>query len=73
VNWIFLVLIVAAVVVGAFGGTMHAVNLDGFTASQDAVALVIKLIGPMMLWLGLYGVLREAGLCSTRWRGRRGR
>jgi spore maturation protein SpmA len=65
VNWIFLVLIVGAVVVGAFSGTMHAVNLDGINAAKDAVMLSIGIIGQMTLWLGLYGVLREAGLLSS--------
>jgi spore maturation protein SpmA len=65
VNWIFLVLIVGAVVVGAFSGTMHAVNLDGINAAKDAVTLSLGLIGQMTLWLGLYGVLREAGLLSS--------
>lgn len=64
-NWIFLVLIVGAVVVGAFSGTMHGVNLASLDSAKDAVTLALGLIGPMTLWLGLYGVLREAGLLRS--------
>jgi spore maturation protein SpmA len=65
VNWIFLVLIVGAVLVGAFSGTMHPVNLASLDSAKDAVTLALGLIGPMTLWLGLYGVLREAGVLRS--------
>jgi len=61
VNWIFLVLIGGSVVVAAFNGTMKAVTDAGIEQAKAAVTLSISLIGQMALWLGLFGVLKEAG------------
>lgn len=64
-NWIFLVLIGGAVVTAAFTGKMLAVT-DATTASaKGAVELAIGLVGQMTLWLGLMGVVREAGLMRS--------
>lgn len=60
-NWIFVVLVVGAVVVGAFTGTMHGVTEAGIEQAKTAVTLSLSLIGQMALWLGFFGVLKEAG------------
>lgn len=60
-NWIFLVLIAGSVLVGAWAGTMHAVSDAGIEQAKNAVTLSISLIGQMALWLGFFGVLKEAG------------
>jgi spore maturation protein SpmA len=64
-NGIFVVLIVGSIVVAAFTGRLPEVNRAWPDASMDAVSLAIKLIGPMALWLGFMGVLREAGLLAS--------
>lgn len=65
VNWIFLGLIVISVVTAAFNGSMHKVASVPFTSTKAAMELVIGLIGQMTLWLGLVGILRQAGLLRS--------
>ncbi|MBS1150380.1 MAG: nucleoside recognition domain protein [Myxococcaceae bacterium] len=64
-NWIFLVLIGAAVVTAAFTGKMLAVTDASTASAKSAVELAIGLVGQMTLWLGLMGVVREAGLMRS--------
>ncbi|MGO8971587.1 MAG: nucleoside recognition domain-containing protein [Myxococcaceae bacterium] len=64
-NGIFVVLVAGSIVVAAFTGRLADVNRAWPDASIDAVSLAIKLIGPMALWLGFMGVLREAGLLAS--------
>lgn len=64
-NWIFLGLIVVSIVTAAFTGTMPKVTEASLTSAKSAVELAIGLIGQMTLWLGLVGVLREAGLMRS--------
>lgn len=70
-NWVFLALVVGAVVTGAFTGTMHQVKDAGLLSAKSAVELAIGLVGQMTLWLGFMGVLREAGLMRSLARGLR--
>jgi spore maturation protein SpmA len=65
VNWIFLGLIVVSILTAAFTGTMGKVTEASLTSAKSAVELAIGLIGQMTLWLGLVGVLREAGLLRS--------
>lgn len=65
VNWIFFGLIAISVLAGAFTGTMPKVTEASLTSARSAVELAIGLIGQMTLWLGLVGVLREAGLLRS--------
>ncbi len=64
-NWIFLVLIGVAVVTAAFTGKMLAVTDASTGSAKAAVELAIGLVGQMTLWLGLMGVVREAGLMRS--------
>jgi spore maturation protein SpmA len=64
-NGIFVVLIVGSIIVAAFTGRLPDINKAWPDASIDAVNLAIKLIGPMALWLGFMGVLKEAGLLAS--------
>jgi spore maturation protein SpmA len=68
-NWIWLGLILVAVLWGAFTGTMEAVSLAVFEQAKAAVQLVIGLVGGMMLFLGLMQVAREGGLLDAVARG----
>jgi spore maturation protein SpmA len=65
VNWIFFGLIVVSILTGAFTGTMGKVTEASLGSAKSAVELAIGLIGQMTLWLGLVGVLREAGLLRS--------
>lgn len=64
-NWVFLGLIVVSVLTAAFNGTMPKLTDATVTSARSAVELAIGLIGQMTLWLGLVGVLREAGLLRS--------
>lgn len=64
-NWVFLALIVISVVTAAFNGTMPKLTESTVASAKSAVELAIGLIGQMTLWLGLVGVLREAGLLRS--------
>jgi spore maturation protein SpmA len=68
-NWVFLGLIVSSILAGAFTGTMPKVTEASLASAKSAVELAIGLIGQMTLWLGLVGVLREAGLLRSVARG----
>lgn len=64
-NGIFVVLIVGSIIVAAFTGRLPDINRAWPDASMEAVNLAIKLIGPMALWLGFMGILKEAGLLAS--------
>jgi spore maturation protein SpmA len=65
-NAIFIALVVGAVLVAAFTGTMAATNQAALDAAKNAVMVVaLGLIGPMALWLGFMRVLREAGFMTS--------
>jgi spore maturation protein SpmA len=63
-NWIWLALIWGAVVYAAFTGRMEAVSKAAFDEAIGAVSLVIKLVGPMILFLGLMNVASQGGLLA---------
>jgi len=64
-NWIWLALIWGAVVYAGFTGTMEAVSKAAFDEAIGAITLVIKLVGPMILFLGLMNVASEGGLLAA--------
>lgn len=68
-NTVWLTLVIAAVVAGAFGGNMEAVTAASIDSAKDAVTLALGLVGLMAFWLGLMRVVQEAGLLHTlaRW------
>jgi spore maturation protein SpmA len=70
-NWIWLALIWGAVVFAAFTGRMEAVSKAAFDEAIGAVSLVIKLVGPMILFLGLMNVASQGGLLAAIARGLR--
>ena len=64
-NWIWLGLVLIAVVTAAFNGTMEAVSKAALDSAKSAISLVIGLTGAMVLFLGLTRVASEGGL--LRW------
>ena len=64
-NWIWFALIWIGVVTGAFNGRMEAVSKAAFDEAIAAITLVIKLVGPMILFLGLMNVARDGGLLAV--------
>ncbi len=70
-NGIWLALVLGSVLCAAFTGRMGAVGKDALTGAIDAVTLVIKLLGPMALFLGLIRVASDGGLLYLIARGLR--
>jgi spore maturation protein SpmA len=61
-NWIWLGLILIAVLFGGWTGRMEAVQDAAFDSAKHAVNLVIGMTGFMIFMLGLMQVAREGGL-----------
>jgi spore maturation protein SpmA len=64
-NGIWLGLVLGAVAYAAWGGQMQAVTDQMYASAQDAVTLVIKLVGIMAFMLGVMRVARDGGM--LRW------
>ncbi|MGI9591250.1 MAG: nucleoside recognition domain-containing protein [Myxococcota bacterium] len=64
-NGIWLGLVLGAVVYAAWSGQMQAVTDQMYASAQDAVTLVIKLVGIMAFMLGVMRVARDGGM--LRW------
>ncbi len=62
---VFLILIVAAVVCGAFTGRLDAVTSTSLDDAKKAVEIAIGLVGVMAFWLGMVEVIRRAGLLEA--------
>lgn len=61
-NYIWLALIVVAIVVAGVTGNIDAVTKQAFKSAETAVEIAISLIGIMTLWLGIMKIAEEAGL-----------
>jgi len=64
-NWIWLGLILVAVLFGAWNGQMEAVQAAAFDSAKGAVNLVISMTGFMIFMLGLMQVARDGGLLEA--------
>jgi len=64
-NGIWLALVLAAVLTGAFTGELKAVSDAAFASAEAAVLLVIELAGFMLFMLGVMRVASDAGLIHT--------
>lgn len=61
-NLVFVLLLVAALVAGAWRGDVRAVGQGAFDGATQAVTLALGLVGAMSLWLGLLKIAEKAGL-----------
>lgn len=64
-NYIWLALVLLAVIIGGVYGRMAAVTDGAFEAAKTAVTLALALIGVMALWLGVMRLAEKAGLVQT--------
>jgi len=62
VIWFFLLII--ALLVGTFTGTIEQVTKGALDSAGTAVSIALGLIGIMTLWLGIMKIANEAGLVS---------
>jgi spore maturation protein SpmA len=70
-NYIWLGLILAAVLMGGATGHLKEVTDGAFAATKSAVELAIGLIGIMALWLGIMRLAEKSGLVRVIARGLR--
>lgn len=61
-NYIWLFLMVVALIVGAINGKIEDVTNAAFNYAGTAVEIAFGLIGIMALWLGIMKIAEEAGL-----------
>jgi len=61
-NYIWLGLMVIALIVGAINGRIEEVTQAAFEYADISVKIAIDLIGIMALWLGIMNIAQEAGL-----------
>lgn len=63
-NYIWLGLIILAVVIGGINGKIESVTKSAVDAAGNAVAIAIGLVGIMALWLGIMKIADQSGLMS---------
>jgi spore maturation protein SpmA len=62
-NWIWLTMLVVAVLVGGFTGRLPEVTKGAFSSASDAVMVIaLPLVGIMAIWLGIMRLAERAGL-----------
>ncbi|MDR0842401.1 MAG: nucleoside recognition protein, partial [Acidobacteriota bacterium] len=63
-NYIWLAMVVLAVVLGGINGRIDAVTKAAIDAAGGAVTIAIGLVGVMALWLGLVKIAEDSGLMA---------
>ncbi len=61
-NYIFFILFISAILVGAFNGTLSDVVNAMLTSCDTAVKIAFSLIGIMAFWLGIMRIAEKSGL-----------
>lgn len=62
INILWFLLIIIGFIVAALNGRMDQISPAIFQAVTDSVDLMIKLLGPIALWLGLMNIAKESKL-----------
>ena len=70
-NYIWLALVLLAVVIGGVTGHLREVTDGAFDGARTAVTIALGLIGIMALWLGIMRLAERAGLIQKLARGLR--
>jgi spore maturation protein A len=68
-NYIWLSLVIVAVVLGGINGKVEAVTKAAIDSAGNSVTIAIGLIGVMALWLGIMKIADDSGLMSLVARG----
>lgn len=61
-NYIWGLMVVLSVIISLFNGTTQQVSEAVLTGAQDAVELLITMLGMMCLWSGLMQIAEQGGL-----------
>ncbi|MBZ5498084.1 MAG: nucleoside recognition protein [Acidobacteriia bacterium] len=68
-NYIWLGLIIVAVLLGGINGKIENVTKAAIDAAGNSVTIALGLVGVMALWLGIMKIAEESGLMSLLARG----
>jgi spore maturation protein A len=63
-NYIWLTMVILAVVVGGINGKIQDVTKSAIDSAGNAIVIAIGLIGVMALWLGIMKIAEDSGLMS---------
>lgn len=63
-NYIWLAMVVLAVVLGGINGRIEAVTKAAIDSASGAVTIALGLIGVMALWLGIVKIAEDSGLMA---------
>ncbi len=63
-NYIWLTMVILAVVLGGINGKMENVTKSAIESAGSSVTIAIGLIGVMALWLGIVKIAEDSGLMS---------
>jgi spore maturation protein A len=63
-NYIWLALVILAVVLGGINGKIESVTKAAIDSAGNSVAIAIGLIGVMSLWLGVMKIAEDSGLMT---------
>lgn len=63
-NYIWLTLVIVAVLLGGINGKIDAVTKSAIDAAGNSVTIAIGLVGVMALWLGIMKIAEDAGLMT---------
>ncbi len=63
-NYIWLTMVILAVVVGGINGKIQDVTKSAIDSAGSAITIAIGLIGVMALWLGIMKIAEDSGLMS---------
>jgi spore maturation protein A len=61
-NYIWLALVILAVVLGGINGKIESVTKAAIDSAGNSVTIAIGLIGVMSLWLGIMKIAEDSGL-----------
>lgn len=64
-NYIWAGMILLAIMVAAYNGTLNEVTQAAIDSSKDAVSLCITLLGVISMWMGLMRIGEKAGLIGS--------
>ncbi|OCL26162.1 nucleoside recognition protein [Orenia metallireducens] len=64
-NKIWFTMICIGIIIAAINGRMEEVSVAILESAEDSVMIVVKLIGPMALWLGVMKVAEKAQLTKV--------
>ena len=62
INYIWFLLITISIIISFFNGNIYEVNNMILQSAIDSIELSIKLLGPMILWLGMMNIIKKAGI-----------